>query len=210
MVAIGAAVIAAFGRRGRRHAASVRVDAVRGARDCHRIFSVNIRVGRPRTSRSPTRSSSRTALLFGPAPAALAIAADSLVMFWRRGHACAADRASTSPRRRSRCGPAAQAFFLIARRLANRCTVDAAVGALVVPLLLMTLVYFALNSGLTAMAVGLESRPVAGRNLAPALPVAVDRLPGVGVAGVLSHAADPAGQLIALPSWSCRCWRCST
>jgi putative nucleotidyltransferase with HDIG domain len=95
------------------------------------------------------------ALLFGPAPAAIAVAVDSLIMSWRLGHAwrrivlnMAAPAVSI--------WAGAQMFFLIARvpTLAHS---DVTVGSLIGPLLLMTLIYFALNSGLIATAVGLES-----------------------------------------------------
>ena len=96
------------------------------------------------------------ALLFGPAPAAIAVAVDSLIMSWRLGHVwrrivlnMAAPAVSI--------WAGAQAFFLIARvpPVAHN---NVAVGPLIGPLLALTLIYFALNSGLIATAVGLEAR----------------------------------------------------
>ena len=95
------------------------------------------------------------ALLFGPAPAAIAVAVDSLIMSWRLGHAWRRIMLNMAAPAVS-IWAGAQVFFLIARvpALAHS---DVAVGSLIAPLLLMTLIYFALNSGLIATAVGLES-----------------------------------------------------
>jgi putative nucleotidyltransferase with HDIG domain len=95
------------------------------------------------------------ALLFGPAPAAIAVAVDSLIMSWRLGHAWRRIMMNMAAPAVS-IWAGAQMFFLIARvpTLAHS---DVAVGSLIGPLLLMTLIYFALNSGLIATAVGLES-----------------------------------------------------
>ena len=95
------------------------------------------------------------ALLFGPAPAAIAVAVDSLIMSWRLGHAWRRIMLNMAAPAVS-IWAGAQIFFLIARvpALAHS---DVAVGSLIAPLLLMTLIYFALNSGLIATAVGLES-----------------------------------------------------
>jgi len=95
------------------------------------------------------------ALLFGPAPAAIAVAVDSLIMSWRLGHAWRRIMLNMAAPAVS-IWAGAQVFFLIARvpALAHS---DVAVGSLIAPLLLMTLIYFALNSGLIATAVGFES-----------------------------------------------------
>jgi putative nucleotidyltransferase with HDIG domain len=95
------------------------------------------------------------ALLFGPAPAAIAVAVDSLIMSWRLGHASRRIVLNMAAPAVS-IWAGAQMFFLIAGvpTLAHS---DVAVGSLIGPLLLMTLIYFALNSGLIATAVGLES-----------------------------------------------------
>jgi putative nucleotidyltransferase with HDIG domain len=95
------------------------------------------------------------AVLFGPAPAAIAIAADSLIMSWRLGHAWRRIALNIAAPAVSMWA-GAQAFFLIAR-VSPIAHSDVAVGSLIAPLLLMTLIYFALNSGLIATAVGLES-----------------------------------------------------
>ena len=95
------------------------------------------------------------AVLFGAAPAAIAVAVDSLIMSWRLGHAWRRIMLNMAAPAVS-IWAGAQIFFLIARvpALAHS---DVAVGSLIGPLLLMTLIYFALNSGLIATAVGLES-----------------------------------------------------
>jgi putative nucleotidyltransferase with HDIG domain len=96
------------------------------------------------------------ALMFGPAPATIAVAVDSCVMSWRR----------KQPWQRlvfNTAAPAvamwagAQTFFLIARvpPLAHN---DVRIAPLILPLLALTVIYFAFNSGLVATAVGLESR----------------------------------------------------
>jgi putative nucleotidyltransferase with HDIG domain len=95
-------------------------------------------------------------LLFGPAPATVALAIDTFVLSWRKGH----------PWRRVAFNAVAPAlslwvaghvFFLItgAAPLAAN---DARIGPLIPALFFLATIYFALNSGLMAVAVGLESR----------------------------------------------------
>src|SRR5436190_7813838 len=95
-------------------------------------------------------------LLFGPAPATVALAIDTLVLSWRKGH----------PWRRiafNAVAPAlslwaaGHAFFLVTgvQPLAAN---DAPIGPLIPALFFLATIYFALNSGLMAVAVGLESR----------------------------------------------------
>src|SRR5439155_559378 len=92
----------------------------------------------------------------GPAPAAIAVAIDSCVMSWRLGHTWKRITFNMA-------GPSvamwagAQTFFLIARVLPLAHN-DVPIGPLIGPLLALTLVYFALNSGLIATAVGLEAK----------------------------------------------------
>jgi putative nucleotidyltransferase with HDIG domain len=95
------------------------------------------------------------ALLFGPAPAAIAVAVDSLIMSWRLGHAWRRIAVNMAAPAVSMWA-GAQAFFLIAQ-VPPVAHSDVAAGPLIGPLLLLTLIYFALNSGLIATAVGLES-----------------------------------------------------
>jgi putative nucleotidyltransferase with HDIG domain len=95
------------------------------------------------------------ALLFGPAPAAIAVAVDSLIMSWRLGHAWRRIAVNMAAPAVSMWA-GAQAFFLIAH-VPPVAHSDVAAGPLIGPLLLLTLIYFALNSGLIATAVGLES-----------------------------------------------------
>ena len=133
------------------------------------------------------------ALMFGPAPATIAVAVDSFVISWRRKQPWKRIAFNTAAPAVSMWA-GAQAFFLIARvpPLAHN---DVLVGPLILPLLALTVIYFALNSGLIAIGDRPRIAPVSDRDLAAPFPVAVDRLSGVGVAGVLPHSADPAGQL---------------
>ena len=95
-------------------------------------------------------------LLFGPAPATVALALDTFVLSWRKGY----------PWRRIAFNAVAPAlslwvaghvFFLItgAAPLAAN---DAPIGPMIPALFFLAAIYFALNSGLIAVAVGLESR----------------------------------------------------
>lgn len=96
------------------------------------------------------------ALLFGPGPAAVVIAADSFIVCWRR-------KDSLSRLAFNTCAPtlslwvSAQAFFAIVG-VAPLAVSHAPIGHLVFPLMAFAVIYFALNSGLTAVAVGLEAR----------------------------------------------------
>ena len=97
-----------------------------------------------------------TALLFGPGPATLTIAASALVFSCLRrkplrqlafnptGHALS-------------MGVASRVFFMMAH-VQPLASGHAPIAPLVVPLVALTIVYFALNSGLTAVAVGLDTR----------------------------------------------------
>ena len=95
------------------------------------------------------------ALLFGPAPAAIAVAVDSLIMSWRLGHAWRRIAVNMAAPAVSMWA-GAETFFLIAH-VPPVAHSDVAAGPLIGPLLLLTLIYFALNSGLIATAVSLES-----------------------------------------------------
>jgi putative nucleotidyltransferase with HDIG domain len=102
-----------------------------------------------------------TALLFGPAPATLAIAIGTSVASWRRGHdhaRVAFNTATTS----LGIWAGSHAFFLLAG-VAPLTHVQAPAGQVIVPLLALTAVYFLTNSGLIAVAIGLDARrsPVA-------------------------------------------------
>ena len=97
-----------------------------------------------------------TALLFGPAPATLATAAAGLLYSWLRG----------KPARQLLFNPSALAvsmavasrIFFAAAHVEPLAVTATPVASLVGPLLLLTLVYFALNSGLMAMAIALDTR----------------------------------------------------
>jgi putative nucleotidyltransferase with HDIG domain len=97
-----------------------------------------------------------TAVLFGPGPATIAIAADSFVVSLRK---------RDPPRRMAFnvAAPAlslwagAQTCFLLAG-VAPLAHGSASIGGMAVPLMSFAIVYFLFNSGLTAIAVALDSR----------------------------------------------------
>jgi len=97
-----------------------------------------------------------TALLFGPAPATLAVALGTMVSSWRRGHA--RDRVMFNT---STCAFAiwagAQVFFWMAG-VPPLTHTQSPVVQLVAPLLSLTAVYFIVNTGLIAVAVALDTR----------------------------------------------------
>jgi putative nucleotidyltransferase with HDIG domain len=94
-------------------------------------------------------------MLFGPAPAMLAMAIDSSIMSWRRSY-------SRVKLLFNACGPAlsmyvaTHAFFALSGGL-PLASQPASIPTLIVPLAAMTCVWFVLNSGLTAAALSLES-----------------------------------------------------
>jgi putative nucleotidyltransferase with HDIG domain len=97
-----------------------------------------------------------TALLFGPGPATLAIAAGGFLFSFRRRMPARQIAFNTAALAVS-MWVGSHAFFLTAG-IAPLSQSRPSPGALLVPLLAMTVVYFALNSGLTAIAVGLDTR----------------------------------------------------
>ena len=96
-------VVAIGGRRGRAirwrrcRAAPHPLEWARvcGSGDGRRIVHAQDRVDRGDDRSRPTRSSSTSALLFGPGPATVALALDGIVISWRRGHAVDAHRVQT-------------------------------------------------------------------------------------------------------------------
>jgi putative nucleotidyltransferase with HDIG domain len=97
-----------------------------------------------------------TTLLFGPAPATVAFAVDTFVMSWRKGHAWSRVAFNAVAPALS-LWAAGHAFFFMtgAEPLAVS---GAPIGPLIPALLCLTAIYFVLNSGLMAIAVGLESK----------------------------------------------------
>jgi putative nucleotidyltransferase with HDIG domain len=97
-----------------------------------------------------------SAMLFGPGPATLTIAADSFITSWRGGYPLRRIGFNTFAPALS-IWVASQAFFFVAGvgPLADGHT---PVGPLALPLLILAVVYFLLNSGLTAVAVALDRR----------------------------------------------------
>jgi putative nucleotidyltransferase with HDIG domain len=97
-----------------------------------------------------------SAMLFGPAPAMVALALDSAALAWRRGYNVQRLLFNATAPSISLLA-ATHVFFLVTGvpPLVNGTTwVDNALPALA----LMAIVYFGLNSGLTAVAIALESR----------------------------------------------------
>src|SRR5258706_2828171 len=97
-----------------------------------------------------------SAMLFGPGPAAVSLAADSCFLSWRKGHDWSR-LAFNSVAPALSLWVGGQTFFLLAR-VGPLSTSDAPIGPLLAPLLCLAAVYFVLNSGLMAIAVGLDSR----------------------------------------------------
>ena len=97
------------------------------------------------------------ALLFGPAPATIAVAADSLVMsLAHRRHG--RQRVLFNTAAPALAMYAAATAFFAAAGVGPLAQSHAPVTAVVLPLVLLAVVYFALNSGLVAIAVALESQ----------------------------------------------------
>ena len=96
-----------------------------------------------------------TALLFGPAPATLAVALGTTVTSWRRGHARERVTFNTST-----CAFAiwagSQVFFWMAG-VQPLTQAHSPVVQLVLPLLALTAVYFVANTGMIAIAVALDT-----------------------------------------------------
>ena len=97
-----------------------------------------------------------TALFFGPAPATLAVAVSSLIVSSRRRQP-ARQRAFNVAATAVSLWAGAQTFFLVAR-VPVLVLVTPSTTSLVAPILAFTVVFFGLNSGLTAVAVGLDAR----------------------------------------------------
>jgi putative nucleotidyltransferase with HDIG domain len=97
-----------------------------------------------------------TALLFGPAPPTLAVAASGLLFSMRRGKPARQIAFNIAALSLSIWG-GAQTFYLLAD-VAPLAVGHAPVARLVVPLMVFTAVFYLLNSGLTAVAVGLDTR----------------------------------------------------
>ena len=97
-----------------------------------------------------------TALLFGPAPATLAVALDTFVVSWRRRHT-PIRRALNSATPALAMWAGSHAFFWLAK-VPPLAEAQASITQLMLPLFGLTAVYFLLNSGLIAIAIGMETR----------------------------------------------------
>jgi putative nucleotidyltransferase with HDIG domain len=97
-----------------------------------------------------------TAVLFGPAAAAMTLAVDTLILSWRKRYS--ADRIAFNVVAPAlSLWAAANVFFALAG-VPPLSVAPAPLVSLIVPLLALAAVYFLLNSGLIAIAVGLESQ----------------------------------------------------
>ena len=94
-------------------------------------------------------------LLFGPAPATVSIAIDSLVMSWRRGHKVLQllfNPASSAIALWS----AAQVYYFLAPAPPLASSTGALPALMFLPLVALAAVYFVFNSGLTVIAVSID------------------------------------------------------
>jgi putative nucleotidyltransferase with HDIG domain len=98
-----------------------------------------------------------SALLFGPAPATIALVFDSFISSLRRRHSWERIAFNTVAPAFS-MWVAGHVFFALAHTRPLAQSADAPIGTIIFPLLCLTIVYFVLNSGLTAVAVGFERR----------------------------------------------------
>jgi len=96
------------------------------------------------------------ALLFGPAPATIALALDTLILSSRKKHDAIRVAFNVAAPACS-LWLAAHAFFALAG-VPPLSVATESMARLVTPLLCLTAIYFALNSGLIAVAVGLEAQ----------------------------------------------------
>jgi putative nucleotidyltransferase with HDIG domain len=97
-----------------------------------------------------------SAVLFGPGPATIAVAIDSFIRSSRRGNAWLR-RAFNAVAPAISMWAAGQVFFLAAR-VAPLTRAATPLQGIIFPLLWLTTVYFVLNSGFVAVAVGLDKR----------------------------------------------------
>jgi putative nucleotidyltransferase with HDIG domain len=118
-------------------------------------FAVNIAFVSASISVADTFSIA-TALLFGPGAAAVVLATDTGVLSWRKGHRW--DRVAFNMAAPAlSIWTAAHVFFRITG-VAPLSQGSLPAASLIGPLACLTLVYFVLNSGFTAVAVGLEAK----------------------------------------------------
>jgi putative nucleotidyltransferase with HDIG domain len=97
-----------------------------------------------------------TALLFGPAPATVASALGTLVSSWRRRHSTERIVFNTSNSAFS-MWTGSQVFFWISG-VPPLTHLESPIGQLIVPLLAFSAVHYLMNSGLVAVAIGLDAR----------------------------------------------------
>jgi putative nucleotidyltransferase with HDIG domain len=95
-------------------------------------------------------------LLFGPAPATVALAVDTFVLSWRKGYAWQRV-AFNAVAPAASIWAAGHAFFLVSGATPLAAS-EPPIGPLIPALILLAGLYFLLNSGLIAVAVALESK----------------------------------------------------
>src|SRR5688500_14526657 len=95
-------------------------------------------------------------LLFGPAPATVALAIDTFILSWRKGYPWQRVVFNTVAPALSLW--AAGHVFFLSTGAAPLASTAASMGPLIPALLCLATIYFVLSSGLIAVAVGLESR----------------------------------------------------
>jgi putative nucleotidyltransferase with HDIG domain len=95
-------------------------------------------------------------LLYGPAPATVALAVDTCLISWRKGHSWNRVAFNTAAPALS-LWVAGQAFFAMSG-VAPLAIDRGAPGPLLGPLVCLAAIYFLLNSGMMAVAVGLDAR----------------------------------------------------
>ena len=132
-------------------------------------------------------------MLFGPAPATVAIAIDGFLLFVAARPPRPSASCSTPPTRRSASGSAAHAFMCWSTRGAAGPPV-ATVEAVALPLAVMAGLHFLVNSGFTAIAAALERGVSPFDGVAPALRGVLAEPRRVGVRRPVPAGAGPAAR----------------
>ena len=97
-----------------------------------------------------------TALLFGPAPATLAVALDTCIISYRRKHSL--DRVAFNAATPALGMWAGSHVFFIIAGIPHLSQSHTPIQQLILPMVALTTVYFLVNSGLIALAIGLDAR----------------------------------------------------
>jgi putative nucleotidyltransferase with HDIG domain len=97
-----------------------------------------------------------TALLFGPAPATLAVALDTFIISYRRKHSF--DRVAFNAATPALGMWAGSHVFFFITGIPHSSLGQTPIQQLILPMVALTTVYFVVNSGLIALAIGLDAR----------------------------------------------------